>query len=182
MKRREIPGGLRFVTFSCEHQLPLLGHPAIRDLFVSRLAAARSRFAFSLIAWVVMPEHAHLLVLPSDEATATRSLQWLKQSVAQRVVARWRELDAPILREITRPDGRIRYWQKGGGFDRNVRNDAEMSKTIQYIHRNPVERMLVEQPQQWTWSSVRWWMGKRGDALPCDHPPGRRWEQWRGFV
>ena len=45
-----------------------------------------------------------------------------------------------------------RFWQKGGGFDRNVRDDAEFSREVRYVHHNPVERALVTRPEDWTWS------------------------------
>lgn len=152
MKRREIPGGFRFVTFSCERRLPLLGHPAIRELF----------------AWVAMPEHVHLIVRPNDRNPLDRVLEFLKKAVARRVIARWRELGAPILKKIERPDGSRRFWQKGGGFDRNIRDQAELARAIVYIHRNPVERGLVERPQDWKWSSASWWLGLTGCLVHCD--------------
>jgi putative transposase len=172
MKRREVAGGTRFVTFSCEHRLPLLGHPTIRDLFASALAVARRKFGFELFAWVVMPEHVHLLLRPKEGAGMDRILSFLKKSVAQRVLARWKELDAPVLRAIARPDGSPRFWQKGGGFDRNVRDESELVKEIRYIHRNPVTRGLVARPEDWKWSSARCWLGQQNGQVECDRPRG----------
>lgn len=154
MKRREVPGDLRFITFSCEKRLPLLGNPNIRDLFADRLGAMRDLFACELFAWVVMPEHVHLILRPKDGETEP-ALTHLKKSVARLVIDRWRDLQAPILKEIERPDGSPRFWQKGGGFDRNIRHDGEFTKEVRYIHRNPVERGLVECSRDWPWSSAR---------------------------
>jgi putative transposase len=184
MKRREVPGDIRFVTFSCERRLPLLSNPAIADLYSGVMAAARARFGFELYAWVVMPEHVHMLVRPRVGAPLGPALAHIKKSVAQRVIARWRELDAPVLRSITRPDGSPRFWQKGGGFDRNVRDLEEFTREVRYIHRNPVDRELVPTPELWRWSSVRWWMGQRAGEVECDPPPGdaRGWENWRGYL
>lgn len=80
-------------------------------------------------------------------------------------------------------DGKARFWLKGGGFDHNVRNEASFRKFVRYIHRNPTERGLVEEPSQWRFSSLRWWIGVRDGELPCDPPPGdpRYWEDWRGY-
>jgi putative transposase len=57
MRRRDDPGGVRFVTFSCERRLPLLSNPRIAAVFIEALAPARERFGFKLFAYVVMPEH-----------------------------------------------------------------------------------------------------------------------------
>ncbi|MFO0857280.1 MAG: transposase [Phycisphaerales bacterium] len=158
--------GVRFLTFSCHGRLPLLGNAKIRDVFVESLLRMREEFDVTLYAWVVMPEHVHLLIRP--DKSADRPLLWLKMSVAQRVLNRWRELDSPLLSKL-QVNGSPRFWLKGGGFDRNVRAEGEFSETVNYIHRNPVTRGLVERPEDWTWSSVQWWMGK--DTVECDPPP-----------
>jgi putative transposase len=197
MRRREVPGQARFVTFSCHRRLPLLGKPAIRDVFVEAMAAARRTHRFELFAWVVMPEHVHLLVRPrlekvpegrrgagELEGRLDEALASLKTSVAKLVVGRWRELRAPVLEQLRVKGDRIRYWQKGGGFDRNVRDLAAFCRHVGYIHRNPVKRELVSAPEDWKWSSVRWWMGQREGELECDPPPGdpRAWAGWKGYV
>ena len=69
MKRVGVAGDVRFLTFSCYRRLPLLGHPGIRDRFAERLAAVTDRCDLRLVAWVAMPEHAHLIVQPTGEAT-----------------------------------------------------------------------------------------------------------------
>ncbi len=182
MKRVEVPGGLRFVTFSCERRLPLLGNPAIRDLFADRLAAMRKRFGCELFAWVVMPEHVHLILRPTENDPLDRVLEFLKKAVARRVIARWRELDAPILQKISRPDGSPRFWQKGGGFDRNIRHEGEFAREVRYIHRNPVERELVDHPREWAWSSARWWLGESPVLVECDAVPWTDAEQRELYV
>lgn len=185
LRRREIPGGVRFITFSCQRRLPLLGNPRIADIVVEALEGARLAHGFALFAFVVMPEHVHRLVRPlegPDPVPLDRSLLWMKLSVARRVLPRWRKLRAPILDRVRDRTNTPRFWQKGGGFDRNVRDEAELTKTIRYIHRNPVERGLVERPEVWRWSSVRWWMGLREGELACDRLPGAGWDAWKGFA
>ncbi len=173
---------MRFVTFSCHRRLPLLGHPAIRDLLAAELSATRQTYRFELFAWVVMPEHVHILLRPREGAL-TEVLRGLKTSVAKQVVARWRQLQAPILAEILTSAGTSRFWQKGGGFDRNVRNLSEFCREVRYVHHNPVERGLAAAPQDWKWSSARWWMGERSGTVECDPPPGdpRMWANWKGY-
>ncbi|MFN0133656.1 MAG: REP-associated tyrosine transposase [Phycisphaerales bacterium] len=181
LKRREEPEGVRFVTFSCERRLPLLGSAAIRDAFAESLVNARRRFGFQLFTWVVMPEHVHLLIRPPIGTPLDRVLRSLKLSVAERVLGRWKRLNAPILAKLQREGGGCRFWQKGGGFDRNVRSEAEFSRHVRYIHHNPVTRGLVPEPKDWKWSGVRWWQGLREGEIECDPPPGLGWESWRGY-
>ncbi|MGH7132926.1 MAG: transposase [Phycisphaerales bacterium] len=130
MKRWEIPGNIRFITFSCQRRLPLLTNPAICRLFVEAMTDTRRRLGVEIFAWVIMPEHVHMLMRPAGAATLDRALLAIKLSVAQRVIARWRELQAPILERTRQPDGAPRFWQKGGGFDRNVRDTAALCRDI----------------------------------------------------
>lgn len=162
--------GIRFLTFSCYQRLPLLGNPAIRDVFAIALANARHRYAFKLYAWVIMPEHVHLLLRPEDGADVTRPLRALKVSVAMTVIARWRDLKSSILNDVLDANGQHRFWQRGGGFDRVCRDGSEFSRHVQYIHCNPVERCLCNKSTDWAWSSSRWWDGSRDD-VECDPPP-----------
>ncbi len=181
MKRNESPGGVRFITFSCHRGLPLFSNPAICLVFAEVLAAARVRLRLRLCAWVIMPEHVHLLAIPASGVHLGDTLRSIKMSVARRVLARWRKLNAPILLRLAVRESAPRFWQAGGGFDRNVRDDAELSRSIRYIHRNPVRRGLTARPEDWPWSSVRWWMGERGGLCDCEYPPGN-WDRWTGFA
>lgn len=181
LRRWENAADVRFITFSAFRRLPLLNNPRIMDLIVQRLAAVRAAHGLHLYAWVVMPEHVHLLVRPAGSPwdAVARSL---KTQVARNVLGRWRERSAPILGKIV-VKGRARFWQHGGGFDRNVRDVDEFAKAVRYIHRNPVERGLVVEPTAWKWSSARWWRGERSGEIACDPPPGRpgSWVGWKGF-
>ncbi|MGO9146978.1 MAG: hypothetical protein ACLQDF_11475 [Desulfomonilia bacterium] len=60
---------------------------------------------------------------------------------------------------IKRKDGRreFRFWQAGGGYDRNIENPKTLIQMIDYIHQNPVRRGLVEQAADWKWSSASWY-------------------------
>ncbi|MBX3383049.1 MAG: transposase [Phycisphaeraceae bacterium] len=186
-------GKVRFLTFSCERRLPLLSNPLIAHLFVKQLHRARERWGIQLFAWVVMPEHVHLLLSPTgppNDARAdltVRVLWFIKKSVAQRVIARWKEIDARILADISQhAAGRPRFGQKGGGFDRCVRDTDELMHEIRYIHHNPVERGLCQSPTDWEFSSARWWARSSGEPghdplIECDAPPGNGWESWKGW-
>ena len=185
MARWEVPGGVRFITFSCFKRLPLLSNARIADLFADVMRETLSLNAVDLVAWVIMPEHVHLLVITSSHAPLDKPLSLMKQRVAQRVIGAWRSdventAAAAVLSRVRDDRGHHRFWQRGGGFDRSVRDRTEFLKTIRYIHRNPVEREFVDDPAEWRWSSVRWWMGQRVGEVPCDVPEDLK--EWKGFA
>jgi putative transposase len=76
--------------------------------------------------------------------------------------------------EDRQPNGKVhyRFWQRGGGYDRNVTEPATLMQMIEYIHNNPVRRGLVSKVTDWIWSSARFYAGEtrvpiRMDPLPC---------------
>ena len=164
--RYEVVGHVRFLTFSCFHRLPLLRNDAIKGAFVESLVASRERTGFRLFAWVVMPEHVHLLITPRlPEYPVSVLLRDLKSHLANRVLRRWRETGAPILDRLSDSRGKARFWQVGGGYDRNVFSDNELFEKLAYIHANPVRRGLVSSETEWAWSSARWYSTLKETAL-----------------
>jgi len=169
MYRREIPENTRFLTFSCYRRLSLFKSDAIKQAFVDHLDRARSGARFRLVAWVIMPEHVHLLLRPQlPENPMSRVLNRLKRACALSVVGRWRELEAPILSRITDAQGKAHFWQRGGGHDRNMRSSRDLFEKMRYIHRNPVTRGLVEKSVDWPWSSARAGKGLDGVLIAVD--------------
>ena len=80
--RYQETGDLHFVIFSCYHRQPYLGLPAARELFEHSLETMRRRYDFFVTAYVVMPEHVHLLVSEPKGALLATALQALKLSVS----------------------------------------------------------------------------------------------------
>ena len=122
---------------------------------------ARTRRPFDLWAFVIMPEHAHLLIWPHAGVRVSDILLTIKQPVTQRCVA-WVKRSAPHFLPAmldSQPNGKhfFRFWQRGGGYDRNLWSTREIHEKIAYIHNNPVRRELVARAQDWPWSSLHAW-------------------------
>lgn len=175
MRRYEAPNDLRFLTFSTYQRLPLFGNERIRDRFAEHLAAARERFGFHLYGWVLMPEHVHLLLWPRlPHAPVSSILRELKRGIATEAIQRWDRMGAAVLERLTTDSGVRRFWQRGGGYDRNIHSDEERREKIEYMHWNPVKRGLVNRPEDWPWSSARWYAGDRSSVVQIAPMPPRR--------
>jgi putative transposase len=182
------------------------------------LEEARRKYRFELWAYVIMPEHVHLLIYPrlseADSTTANGRkhattmlptpfknsgratpsargnaraksecrhpespmgdiLKAIKEPVARQAV-KYLESNAPSwLARITVQEGsrvRRRFWQPGGGYDRNLVEPPTAYHMIDYFHANPVRRGLVERPEDWEWSSARWYAGIRPVVIEIDTP------------
>ena len=156
------PGNLHELTFSCYRRLPLLNGDHVRGLLCTSIDRALTTHDFRLVAFVLMPEHVHLLVYPlSQEPRIDRFLFAIKRPFSYRVKQHLIELGSPQLQDLTvreRPEKTtFRFWQEGPGFDRNFSTQQATMNAIAYIHENPVRRGLVEIGRDWKWSSARWY-------------------------
>ena len=164
-KHYDTEGHAHYLTFSCFRRQPFLARDRTRWWFVDALADARTKRPFCLWAWVIMPEHVHILLRPHEGVTIGRILQAIKQPVSRKAVAWVRQRSPRFLARMAdeQPSGRTshRFWQRGGGYDRNIWSPEELREKIAYIHANPVRRGLVTHPSEWPWSSWNPW--NKGD-------------------
>jgi putative transposase len=171
------PGDAHELTFCCHKGLKLLSRDYTRGLFIEALDRARRRWDFELWAYVIMPEHVHVLLRPRcEEYDIAAILKAIKQPVSQRAVHQLKKV-APqwlVHLRVKWPGGRIehRFWQQGGGYDRNISKARAAWGSIEYMHRNPVRRGLVACETDWVWSSARWYAGMDDIRLAMnDCPP-----------
>jgi len=68
------------------------------------------------------------------------------------------------------PNGKTsyRFWQRGGGYDRNLWTPRYVWETIDYIHGNPVRQGLCKRDIDWVWSSARAYAGEVDVPLAID--------------
>lgn len=157
-KSYEEPGHAHELTFSCYGGHPFLSRERTCLWLAESIAAARTELDFSLWAYVFMPNHVHLIVRPnSPEYSMPRILNRIKQPVSRKALAYLRK-EAPAWLERIKAvrGGRTEYhfWQRGGGFDRNIIEPRTLARMIEYLHLNPVRKGLVERAADWRWSSA----------------------------
>jgi putative transposase len=131
-------GHHHFITFSCFHRKPFLGAATARARFERALERIRIRYDLVVMGYVVMPEHVHLLLTEPTQSSLAGAIQALKISVSR------------LSRE--RPFWQARY------YDFNVFTGRKRIEKLRYIHRNPVARGLVSAPEDWPWSSYRYYL------------------------
>ena len=156
LKRFYGGGDLHFITASCYRRQPLLAAARHRDLFVQVLEQVRQRYQFVVIAYVVMPEHFHLLISEPEKANPSVVIQALKLGVARRMLSvRKRREKRKAAQEGLWLDPVPQHIWQARFYDYNVWSGRKQVEKVRYIHRNPVRRGLVESPEQWRWSSFR---------------------------
>ena len=182
IKHYHEPGDFHELTFSCYRRMPLLTNDAWRGHFARGLDEAVAAGRLHLVAFVLMPEHVHLLLWPTlPDTTAesiSRFLAAVKVRTSQAVKADLEVSGSRLLSRLTireRPGRMVfRYWQEGPGYDRNLQTEEAVTASTEYLHLNPVRRGLCRSAVDWRWSSARWYAsdGAIVDAdLPTIHGP-----------
>jgi putative transposase len=172
-KRYNEPGHAHELTFSCFQRQAFLTSDRARLWFVDAIKMARKRHSFHLWAYVIMPEHAHILLWPTRSTYDIGSiLSTIKLPVTRRAQNFVREHAPEFLSRMAhiQPNGKVqhRFWQRGGGYDRNSFEPETIWKQIEYIHANPVRRGLCRCPEDWYWSSAGIYTHLRAEPLTVD--------------
>ena len=161
LKRYQQANDLHFITFSCYRRQPLLATAQAKQMFERALEQVRRQYGLFVAGYVIMPEHVHLLVSEPERGRLAQALQAMKQSVARRLIGAREE----------------HFWQVRY-YDFNVRTSEKRIEKLRYIHRNPVQRGLVERAEDWVWSSYRHYLtGEEGTVEIESDWTGRKRER-----
>jgi len=106
----------------------------------------RRRYSFVVLGYVVMPEHFHLLLSEPQQSDLSTVIQALKLGFARRVQGELRRSKLSMIPS--------QIWQPRF-YDFNVWTEHKRIEKLRYMHRNPVKRGLVQEPEHWRWSSFR---------------------------
>lgn len=121
-----------------------IGNCILRDPEIATLVENALLFydnkQYRLIAWVIMPNHLHILFTPFEGVSLSEIMKNLKGYTAR------------MINKHRHQTGHI--WQPDY-FDRYMRNEEHLLKTIRYIENNPVKAGLVQSPEHWRFSSAR---------------------------
>jgi len=156
LKHFNIPGHIHELTFSCFEKKNLLVSDQICHLFIESLENARGKHTFRLIAYVIMPDHVHLLISPlKEDYSIRRILSGIKLPFSMMMA-----------KVNLKPPGP--FWQRGGGYDRNIVTRKALESSINYIHGNPVRKGLVDTPEKWKYSSAGYYAGLKVYPIKID--------------
>jgi putative transposase len=159
------PGHAHELTFTTYRRLKLLTKGHINAAFLKCLDEARRKWKFEVWAYVIMPEHVHLVIRP---LLRTYNMSVIRRDIkgpfARAILQEMRRNAPGALRQLQcgEESGKPihRFWQAGAGYDRNLFSPEAIEASILYIHANPVRRGLCGSTLDWEWSSARWYEGE----------------------
>lgn len=111
------------------------------DVFLGLLASSQRREGLRLLAYVVMPNHWHLVVWPESVVQLSRFMQRLTSA------------HAAIVRTHSHSIGHGHIYQ-GRYHATAIRDVMQLFRTLRYVEANPVRAGLVGRAELWRWSSL----------------------------
>lgn len=171
LRHYDFDGRPRFITFRTHRGLPLLADDKIRAVICRTIDQARRNKQFRLLAYVIMPEHVHLVIQPGEATNVGTTIGELKRLAAidlHQILANRKSAYLPRLTVIRNRTPRFVFWQRRC-YDHNCRTQEALWEKVNYCHNNPVKRKLVAAPDEWKWSSSRWYVGFDDIPLKMDY-------------
>ena len=157
-----------YITMVAKDRLPVFRTDALKTVTCQAIDEARKSGGFLLFAYVIMPDHVHLLT--NQPNTSADVLRYVKGITARRVIDYLKEqnyqssLDKLRHEEWKRHHSYSLWQQEKNVF--SIFSEAVFMQKVNYIHLNPVRAGLVERAIDYHWSSARIWQRCETDDEP----------------
>jgi len=138
-KHRTNPAATYFVTTNTWQRRALFSNPSIAEVVERKLFEYRDKGCYLVHSYVVMTEHAHVILTPGPTTTLEKVVQLFKGG-SSREIGKLMPLRYPV-------------WQ-AGFTEHQVRNEEDFQTHSKYIDTNPVKARLVGRPENYLFSSA----------------------------
>ncbi|MBI2430356.1 MAG: transposase [Ignavibacteriales bacterium] len=150
-KHFSIENGIFFLTVRCAHGMkPFLIDIACETYLIVLQEKLRD-FNSTLFAYVLMPDHMHLLLQLPEKVSLNKLMNHINGTSARKV------------NNVLGSTG-VKFWQ-GGFHDVYVRRPKDFAIKVNYIHNNPVKAEIVQRPEDHAFSSAKFYKKKFGTAI-----------------
>jgi len=149
-RRSNIAGGTYFFTVTTLHRLPVLTEAPVRKALREAIQQTHSSHPFEIDAWVLLPDHLHCIwTLPQDDADFSMRWSTIKRYVSRQCGDTFGIDKLSASRAKRREAG---LWQRRF-WEHQIRDDADFTQHVDYIHWNPVKHRLVSRAAEWPYST-----------------------------
>ena len=164
----------RVVAPGCPHHVTQRGNRRLETFFseadyqayLGLLAETCAQAATEVWAYCLMPDHVHLILVPSHPDGLRAALGEAHRRYTRRI--------------NQREDWRGHLWQER--FHSFPLDEPHLAAAVRYVERNPVRAGLARQPEDWAWSSARAHLAARDDDLVRVAPLLERYPDWPAYL
>jgi REP element-mobilizing transposase RayT len=157
-----------YITAVAKDRLPVFHTDAIKKVTCDALNEARNSGRFLILAYVIMPDHLHVITDSPDSSAEV--LRYVKGITARRVIDYLKDGNfesslAKLRHEDRKRKHSYSLWQKEKKVF-SIFSEAMLMQKVNYIHLNPVRAGLVERAIDYRWSSARIWQRCQAEDEP----------------
>jgi len=157
-----------YITAVTRHRLPVFQKDATNKVMCEALDEARNSGGFLIFAYMLMPDHMHLLT--NQPGKSSDVLRYVKGITARRVIDYLKDnhYDSSLARlrhQEWKREHHYSLWQQEKNVF-SVFSEGMFMQKVNYIHLNPVRAGLVERAVDYRWSSARIWHGCPAEDEP----------------
>lgn len=157
-----------FITAVAKDRLPVFQTAAIKTVTCNAIDEARNSCGLRLFAYVIMPDHLHLLT--DSPRKPSEALRYIKGTIAHRVIKHLKEKNSvSSLEKLQHEEWKRNHRYSLWGHESNVFSvisESVLMQKVNYIHLNPVRDGLAERAVDYRWSSARFWQRCETDDEP----------------
>jgi len=159
-----------FFTSITKDRLTVFQKDSMKTVVCSALSEARGSGGFALYAYVIMPDHIHIIT--DSHRRPSETLRYINGIVSHRIISYLKENDfhASLMKlrdETKERNYKHSLWDHHGNTFL-ITSESVMKQRVNYIHNNPVATGLCEKPTNYRFSSARIWLGRPDENEPLD--------------
>lgn len=164
---------LYFVTMGTVKRTHVFGRAVVRRILVDCLNTGRILGQYNLYAFVIMPNHVHLILRCLNEYTPSDIVREYKKATSNLIVRQYdAEGNQRVLEYLASCVGRQQkqvyaVWREEYQA-KNVFSPDFLRQKLEYVHNNPVQPhwALADRPQDYVWSSAAHYLADRRSLIP----------------
>ncbi len=150
-----------FSTSTIVEWLPIFSSDVYFKIIIDSLKYCQDNKGLNLIAYVIMPEHIHLVTANLETTSLSDTMRDFKRFTSREISGLLRKDRKKLLLEVLEKAAQIgkgnteyKVWQDDF-HPEAIYSETFLRQKIDYIHQNPVRRRLVSKPEDWAYSSAR---------------------------
>jgi putative transposase len=168
-----------YLTSVTNNRFPVFRTDKLKEITVKALDEARNSHNILIFAYVIMPEHYHIIT--DSNRKISEVLRLINGITARRIIDYLKENNftsslEKLRQETKKREYKYSLWEHHPNAF-SINNETTLMQKVNYIHQNPVRAGLVEKAEDYLYSSARIWHRKPLENEPLEVDIGKI--EWR---
>lgn len=163
------PNTFHYITAVTFDRVPVFRSENCCQFFIDNLVEIKEKHPFKLVAYVIMPDHVHLILNPL-ECDISKILMKIKGKSAKLIIDWLKENNYKSSLEKLKLNIKNReyaVWQKDSSAI-DLFSYKFLRQKSDYIHLNPLRAKFCDQPAKWKWSSYHAYLPHKKGEVPIE--------------